>query len=56
MSTFTKACSERLNRAMDGLGLRGKKRQWAWFFILWLAGLGGVLTLGYTIKFFMGLI
>lgn len=31
-------------------------RQWGWFAALWASGLGVALTLGYTIKFLMGLI
>lgn len=31
-----------------------KKRQWVWFIILWLFALSCVLTLGYIIKFAMG--
>ena len=33
-----------------------KRKQWMWFAALWLAGLLAALTLGYTIKFLMGMI
>lgn len=30
------------------------KRQWIWFILLWCFGLGVVMTMGYIIKFAMG--
>lgn len=38
------------------LAQRPKLREWVWFAALWLGSLSAVLLLGYSIKFFMGLI
>lgn len=51
-----KIFTETIETAFDRLKLRGKARQWAWFAVLWSGSLACVLILGYTIKFFMGMI
>tara|TARA_Y100001936_G_C15535440_1_gene389799 strand:- start:297 stop:434 length:138 start_codon:yes stop_codon:yes gene_type:complete len=33
--------------------LSKKQKQWAWFIMLWLGGLGSVLILSYAIKLLM---
>jgi len=52
MKRFTNS----IDTTFDRLNLSGKTRQWAWFAVLWIFSLSCVLLLGYTIKFFMGLI
>lgn len=51
-----KAITEIIESSFDQLHLSGKARQWAWFITLWTASLACVLILGYTIKFFIGMI
>lgn len=51
-----KAITKNIDAAFDRLNLHGKARQWAWFAALWSGSLACVLTLGYTIKFLMGMI
>lgn len=51
-----KAITRSIEAVFDRMNLAGKSRQWAWFITLWSLSLACVLTLGYTIKFLMGLI
>tara|TARA_B100001146_G_C16069266_1_gene385670 strand:+ start:108 stop:266 length:159 start_codon:yes stop_codon:yes gene_type:complete len=51
-----RAITKSIDAAFDRLKLTGKTRQWAWFVTLWSGSLACVLMLGYTIKFFMGMI
>jgi len=51
-----KRFTDSIDAAFDHLNLSEKARQWAWFATLWIVSLICVLLLGYTIKFFMGLI
>lgn len=46
-----KPCIDAFRQRFDALS--EKQQQWSWFVGLWFFGLVSVMTLGYTIKFFM---